>query len=177
MSAIDACAPQSGQTVLVTGATGGVGSQVVQLAVQAGAHVIATAHADHEKEHVTELGAAEVVDYPGDIASAVLEAHPQGVDTVIHLAGDPAPLLAAVRSGGKLISTLIGSPEQLQAESATVVPIYANPTPATLDRLADNQASRHTIVKIQRVYSLDSAPAALADFGSGTLGKLVIATD
>jgi len=81
-----------------------------------------------------------------------------------------------VGSGGKLISTLIGSPEQLSAERATVVPVYANPTPQTLDRLADNQAKGHTSVKIQRVYGLDSAAAALADFAGGTLGKLVITT-
>jgi NADPH:quinone reductase-like Zn-dependent oxidoreductase len=176
LAATDACAPQPGQAVLVVGATGGVGTQVVQLAVKAGAHVIATAHTDLERQHVTELGAAELVDYTGDVAAAVLQAHPQGVDAVIHLAGDPAPLLAAVRTGGKFISTLIGSPEQLPAERATVVPVAANPAPDTLDRLADNQAKGHTSVKIQRVYGLDSAPAALADFAGGTLGKLVIIT-
>jgi len=125
---------------------------------------------------VTDLGAAEVVDHTGDVAAAVLRAHPQGVDAVIHLAGDPAPLLATVRNGGRLISTLLGSPDGLPAENATVIPVYANPTPATLDRVADNQATRHTSVRIQQVYGLDDAPAALAAFASGTLGKLVITT-
>jgi NADPH2:quinone reductase len=177
LSAIDACTPQAGQTVLVAGATGGVGTQVVQLAVKAGAHVIATAHTDQEQMYVSELGAAEVVDYTGDVAATVLEAHPQGVDAVVHLAGDPTPLLAAVRNDGKFISTLIGSPGQLTAENATVVPVSANPTQATLDRLADSQAKQHTSVKIQHVYSLGSAPEALADFAGGTLGKLVITTN
>jgi NADPH:quinone reductase len=177
LAATDACAPQPGQAVLVVGATGGVGTQVVQLAVKAGAHVIATAHTELERQHVTELGAAELVDYTGDVAGVVLQAHPQGVDAVVHLAGDPAPLLAAVRNGGKFISTLIGSPEQLPADRATVMPVYANPTPDILDRVADNQAKGRTSVKIQRVYGLDSAPAALADFAGGTLGKLVITTN
>lgn len=177
LSAIDACAPQAGKTVLVAGATGGVGTQVVQLAVRAGAHVIATAHTDQEHQYVTGLGVAEVVDYTGDVAAAVLEAHPQGVDAVVHLAGDPAPLLRAVRNDGKLISTLLGSPEQLPAESTTVVAVYANPSAANLDHLADNQAKRHTNVRIQRVYGLADAPAALADFAGGTLGKLVITID
>jgi NADPH:quinone reductase len=176
LAATDACAPQPGQAVLVVGATGGVGTQVVQLAVKAGAHVIATAHTELERQHVSELGAAELVDYTGDVTAAVLQAHPQGVDAVVHLAGDPAPLLAALRDGGKFISTLIGSPEQLPAQGATVVPVYANPTPDTLDRLADNQAGGHTSVQIQRVYDLHSAPTALADFAGGTLGKLVITT-
>ena len=41
--AVDAAELQPGQTVLVAGATGGVGNQAVQLAAKAGAHVIATA--------------------------------------------------------------------------------------------------------------------------------------
>ena len=176
LSAIDACGPQTGQTVLVAGATGGVGTQVAQLAAKAGAHVIATAHTDQERQYVTELGANEVVDYAADVAAAVLEAHPHGVDAVIHLAGDPSPLLRAVRKGGKFISTLVGSPDQLPAESATVLPVSASPTAPTLERLADNQAEGHTSVKIQRVYGLDGAARALADFAGGTLGKLVITT-
>ena len=174
LSAIDACRPQAGQSVLVAGATGGVGTQVAQLAAKAGAHVVATAHTDQERGYVRALGAAEVVDYTGDVADAVRAAHPQGVDAVVHLAGDPAPLLRAVRDGGTFVSTLLGSPEQLPAQAATVVPVAASPTAATLERLADNQASGHTSVNVQRIYPLEGAPEALADFASGTLGKLVI---
>ena len=174
LSAIDACGPQTGQSVLVAGATGGVGTQVVQLAAKAGAHVIATAHTDQERGYVSALGATEVVDYTGDVADGVLAAHPQGVDAVVHLAGDPAPLLRAVRDGGKFVSTLLGSPEQLLAQAATVVPVAASPTSDTLERLADNQATGHTSVNVQRVYTLEGAPGALADFAGGTLGKLVI---
>ena len=174
LSAIDACGPQTGQSVLVAGATGGVGTQVVQLAAKAGAHVIATAHTDQERGYVSALGATEVVDYTGDVADGVLAAHPQGVDAVVHLAGDPAPLLRAVRDGGKFVSTLLGSPEQLPAQAATVVPVAASPISDTLERLADNQASGHTSVNVQRVYTLEGAPGALADFAGGTLGKLVI---
>ena len=47
---IDGLALQPGHTVLVVGATGGVGNQVVQLAAAAGATVIATAHTDAERE-------------------------------------------------------------------------------------------------------------------------------
>ena len=58
-----------------------------------------------------------------------------------------------------------------------VVPIYANPTTGMLDRLAENQAQERTRVAIRRVYGLDQAPAALADFAGGMLGKLVINID
>lgn len=177
LMAVEGAGLAAGQTVLVAGATGCVGNQSVKLAAQAGAHVIATAHSDEERRLVTELGAAEVVDYAGEVAAAVLAAHPGGVDAVLHFAGDPTALLPLVRPGGRFVSTRIMSPDQLPAEGVTVVPIYADPIPATLDRLAANQALGHTHVTIQRTYRLDEASDALAAFAAGTLGKLVIVID
>lgn len=174
---ITAAAPQPGQTILIAGATGGVGNQAVQLAALAGARVIATAHTDEERRLVTALGAAEVIDYQHDVTAVVLAAHPQGVDAVVHLAGDPAALLPAVRKGGRFVSTLLWDARQLPSETATVLPIFATPTPATLDRLAENQAQGRSRVTIQRTYGLAEAPAAMRDFAGGTLGKLVIVTD
>lgn len=173
--AVDAAALEAGQTVLVAGATGGVGNQAVQLTARAGAHVIATAHTDRERETVTALGAAEIVDHSHDVAAQVRRARPNGVDVVLHLAGDPTALLPATRRGGRFVSTLVSSPQQLPSATVTVVPVHANPTPATLERLARNQEEGRTHVIIERVYDLDDTPAALADFVRGTLGKLVIA--
>ena len=139
--------------------------------------MIATAHSDEEKKLVTELGASEVVDYASDIAGAVRAAHADGVDAVFHLAGDPSGLVATLRDGGVFVSTLIMSPAQVPAETATVVPVMANPDAATLARCAENQAQGRTRVNIERVYTLDEGPTAIADFSKGTLGKLVIAVD
>ncbi len=177
VDAVDAARLEAGQVVLVAGATGGVGNQVVQLAMRSGATVIATAHSEAERALVTGLGAVELVDYRGDVAAQVMAARPGGVDAVIHLAGDAAALLPAVRDGGRFASTLLGSPEQLPTETATVVPVYATPTTATLDRLADNNARRHTTVTVERVYPLEQAAQAFADFGAGTVGKLVLTID
>ena len=171
---VDAASLSTGSTVLVVGATGGVGTQVVQLAAKTGATVIATAHTDEERKLVGGLGADDTVDYTGDIASLVRQTHPTGVDAVVHLAGDPAAILPALKPGGTFASTLLGSADQLPAEDASVVAVYANPTTDTLDTLAHNHAQAHTAVTVQRHYPLDEAPAALADFGRGTLGKLVI---
>ena len=136
ISAVDAAELEPGQTVLVVGATGGVGNQAVQLAAKAGAHVVATAASDEERALVRDLGAAETVDYSGDVVEAVREAHPDGVDAVLHFAGGAADYLPVLRKGGRLASTLIMSPDQVPTEDATVIPIYANPEPAVLDRAA-----------------------------------------
>ena len=177
LACLDAAEPAPGRAILVAGATGGVGTQVVQLAARAGAHVIATGSSDDERDLVTRLGAAEVVDYRGDVPSAVLATHPEGVDAVVHLAGDAAALVPVLRVGGTLISTLVFSTDGFPKAPDVFVPIAANPTPEVLTQLADNEAGQLSMVTIQRAYSLDETPAALGDFAAGTLGKLVVDLD
>jgi hypothetical protein len=81
LGSIDAAAIGAGDTVLVVGATGGVGSFVVQLAALRGATVIATAKAGDEDAFVRGLGAAETVDYTsGDVAQAIAGRFPDGID-------------------------------------------------------------------------------------------------
>ena len=172
--ALDAARLDKGSTVLIAGATGGVGTLAVQLAAAAGARVIATAKSQNEIDHVRELGATDTVDYTQDVAGQVLNLVPEGVDAVLHFAGDPQPLTQAIGRGGKLVSTLLQSPEQVQAEGVEVASVYAQPTPETLRRLAANQLAGNATVVIEKVYDLEHATDAFAHFGSGTLGKLVL---
>jgi NADPH:quinone reductase-like Zn-dependent oxidoreductase len=97
----------AGQRILVNGAGGGVGGYAVQLAVDAGAHVIATAGPD-SLERVRAAGAHEVVDHTTtDVTTAVSEP----VDVVLNLAPiDPdglAALGALVRPGGIVVNTVV----------------------------------------------------------------------
>ncbi|MFV0452295.1 MAG: NADP-dependent oxidoreductase [Propioniciclava sp.] len=177
VDAVTAAALTPGQVVLIAGATGGVGNQAVQLAARSGARVIATAHTPAEQDLVTNLGAAEVVDHHRDLAAEVRAAHPDGVDAVIHLAGDPAALLPALRDGGRLASTILGAPDQLPTETATAIPVYATPTGATLGTLAQRRAQQQTVVPVERTYPLEQTGQALADFADGTVGKLIITID
>jgi NADPH:quinone reductase-like Zn-dependent oxidoreductase len=173
---IDAAALQPGQTLLVAGATGGVGTQVLQLAAAAGARVIATAHTDPERELVTRLGADVVVDHQADLAAQVRAAAPGGVDAIAHLAGDVS-VVELVREGGRFASTLVQSPEQVPTQTATVFPVFANPTREVLDQCAQSLASGDTTVTVQQVFPLEQLQAAFNTFGQGTLGKVVITTD
>lgn len=177
LACIEAAHPAPGRTILVTGATGGVGNQVVQLASQAGAHVIATGSTEAEQQLVRRLGASEVIDYREDVTAGLRATHPEGVDVVIHLAGDASALVPTLRQGGTLVSTLVFSTEGFPEVPDVFVPIAANPTPELLGRLAANQVDGLTSVTIQRAYSLTDTPSALADFANGTLGKLVVDLD
>src|SRR4051794_1060186 len=69
-------------------------------AVAAGATVVATAKPGQEAEFVTGLGAQHTVDYTSDVPAQVREIAPDGVDAVLHLAGDGAALADLLAPGG-----------------------------------------------------------------------------
>ena len=82
--ALDALDLSDGDTVLIVGATGGVGSLAVQLAARAGATVVAPALAEDEA-YLRELGLSELLPRDGDLAAAVRDQHPDGFDAVLEL--------------------------------------------------------------------------------------------
>ena len=172
--AVEAVELQQGETVLVSGATGGVGIIAVQLLKARGAYVIATASTDDEIAFVRDLGADVVVDYREDVAAAVRENHPRGVDTVLHFAGDGAVLATLLGPGGRMASTLGLTPEQLGRGDVALASIMANPVTATLAKLADAAAAGIIRVPVTRTYGLEDVPQGLADFAAGTLGKLAV---
>jgi NADPH:quinone reductase-like Zn-dependent oxidoreductase len=171
--ALAATMPQTGETVLVSGATGGVGAIAVQYAAAAGARVVATARPGGEADFVRGLGAHEVVDYTGDLDSQVRAICPGGVDVVLHFAGDGETLVAALTEKGRLASTRGYGPDRHPA----AIFIMANPTGETLDRLAADVADGKLTVPVERTYALDEVPAAFDDFTSGTRGKIAITVD
>ncbi|MFI5960191.1 medium chain dehydrogenase/reductase family protein [Cryptosporangium sp. NPDC051539] len=78
---------RAGQTVLVLGASGGVGTILVQLAQRAGVRVIGTASPRHH-EALRALGAEPIDYHDPDLAARVRELAPDGVDAVFdHLGG------------------------------------------------------------------------------------------
>lgn len=78
---------RAGETVVVAGAAGNVGSAMVALAVWAGARVIATAR-QRDATYVASLGAAEVFDYTDPAAHELIrKAAPDGVDAYLDASG------------------------------------------------------------------------------------------
>ena len=86
----DAARVQIGETVLVTGASGGVGLPAVQIARQAGAHVIAATRSEEKRAMLLEAGAHQVLVTEGgiDFAPAIRAmTEDEGVDVVIDTVG------------------------------------------------------------------------------------------
>ncbi|QTE29003.1 medium chain dehydrogenase/reductase family protein [Pengzhenrongella sicca] len=115
---------QRGQTIVVLGANGGVGSTLVQLAVDAGLTVIGTAAPRHH-DQVRSLGAIPVDYQAPDLPARLRELAPDGVDAVFdHVGGtglqDSWRLL---RRGGTLVS--YGSAATKDAAGTSQLPVFA----------------------------------------------------
>jgi NADPH:quinone reductase-like Zn-dependent oxidoreductase len=101
LDVLDKLALSPGQTVAVTGAAGGLGGYVVQLAKAAGLRVIADA-APKDEPLVRSLGADVVVARGDDVAERIRAAAPDGVDALVDSALLGVTKLApAVRDGGR----------------------------------------------------------------------------
>ena len=94
-----------GETVVIFGASGAVGTMAVQFARKRGARVIATASGRATQSAVRRLGASAVVDARDPkMVDQLLELAPDGIDAVLAFAGgdDLERCLALVRSGGRV---------------------------------------------------------------------------
>ncbi|WP_067455938.1 NADP-dependent oxidoreductase [Actinomadura macra] len=169
----------TGQTVLVVGATGGVGQAAVQLAAATGAKVIATAR-DDMAATMRGLGADETVDHSaGDLNEQVLAAHSDGVDAVLDMVSDTArteALARLLRPGGTYVSTTWSvNPDSMAAQEIRGVNFEGAPTAALLARVSDLIDAGTLRVVIEREVPLEQAPEALADNrAGGARGKTVI---
>jgi NADPH:quinone reductase-like Zn-dependent oxidoreductase len=164
----------AGDVVFVSGATGGVGAFAVQLLVSLGAHVIASARPGPASDFVRGLGAADVVDYSGDLFTALSEVAPNGVTKVLHAAGDAPMLARLLASGGQLASLRGATAEQVGRGDVTVTAVTAKYTPEKLGGLLQQVATGDLTVPIGGRYVLADAAAALADFSGAKLGKVVV---
>jgi NADPH:quinone reductase-like Zn-dependent oxidoreductase len=164
----------AGETLLISGATGGVGSIATQFAVAAGATVIGTAQLGQEEEYVRGLGAAHTVDYTGDVPAAVKAIAPTGVDKIVHAAGDPTALATTLKGGGAMASTTGATVEHLGRDDVTLAPIMAAATAEKLAALLERVANGGLRVNIETAIPLERAPEAFAAFADGTLGKVLI---
>jgi NADPH:quinone reductase-like Zn-dependent oxidoreductase len=168
VAALDALALGEGQSVLVVGATGGVGSFFVQLAAAAGARVIAPAFPD-DHDYLRGLGVTELLDRDGDVARAIRALQPDGVDALLDVVS-PSPDESVLKEGGRLASTIGAA-----GEGPGRFNVVAEPRPANLSRLAELFDARGLRVPIQRSYRFEEAGEALQALpATHTRGKLTL---
>ncbi|WSQ14240.1 NADP-dependent oxidoreductase [Streptomyces sp. NBC_01231] len=162
----------AGSTLLVTGAGGGVGAAVVQIARAVGLSVVGVA-SEGKKDFVEALGAVHVPSGPG-WAERVRAAAPDGVDAVYDLVGgevlaDAARLLT---DPARLITA--GAPAE-EAERYGGARVARERTAAVLDAVAHLVVNGELEPHITRTFPLDRAGEALRTVEDGhARGKVVI---
>lgn len=146
---------RAGQSVLVHGAAGAVGSIVTQLAREAGAYVIGTGRAA-DRQTILDLGAAEFVDLGNEDLEEV-----GGVDLVFDVIGGDIQKRSAalVRAGGTLV-TVVGPPEARPAEGLAVDFVVESDR-AQLGEIVQRVRDGRLRTNIGTVATLDDAVAAL----------------
>jgi NADPH:quinone reductase-like Zn-dependent oxidoreductase len=177
--AVEEARLDSGRTILVNGASGGVGQSAVQFAAETGARVIATGPADLG-DHLRSLGASEVVDFTaGPTAEQVLAAHPDGIDAVVDLVSRPGQAddyVNLLRPGGVIVSTNGAADHDALAErELRGVNLSSTATPEVLATIAELAATGRLRVTIDAEVTLEDVPAAVAHARAGhARGKTVI---
>lgn len=179
LAAIDALEVSAGDTIVIVGAGGGVGSYAIQLAAQRGVRVIAVTSAANS-DRVRDLGAVEVIDYAsGDVADRIATLRPGGVAGFVdmfHDAGALLPFAAVVRPGGRIVSPIAMGIEEAFAGQ----PVAGRMIRAALDRVAElgEAAARGDLRVTVETLPLEDAQIALDRQASRQVpGKLVLVVD
>jgi NADPH:quinone reductase len=166
-----------GQTLMVYGASGGIGHLAVQLAKRMGARVLAVASGADGVELVRRLGADAAVDGKrDDVARAARDFAPGGLDAALVLVHGESlePALAAVRKGGRIAHPNGVEPAPRAPEGVTVLAYDGLPGRDVLDRLNELIAAGPFHVEVGRVYRLEDAAQAHREIGRHHLGKLAL---
>ncbi len=170
---------KSGETVLILGASGGVGSLALEFAKLRGARVLGTASGEDGLNFVRKLGADAVVDSrTGDIAAAAHTFAPKGIDAILALTGGDIleRCIDTLRKGGRVAyPNGVNPPKPRPGVSMTAY----DATPGAREFARLNQAidAAHPHITIAAEYPLADAAQAQERMEAGhVLGKIVLRT-
>ncbi len=170
---------KAGATLLIVGATGGVGQFLTQLASQGALHVIATG-TKSDVGTLTGLGARSVVDFTaGSVSQQVRQLFPNGIDGLIDLvSGAPAfaELTGLVRSGGVALTTnYVADDKALSQRSIRGGNFMLGASAGLVERLGSAAGNGKLKVTIEKRVPFDKAVEAISAAKTGNArGKTVI---
>ncbi len=179
LQALDELGVAPGGTLLLVGASGGVGSYALQVARTRQLRVIAVARAGSETR-LKRLGATEVLEFGSPSLEARVRAlAPAGVDALLD-AASRAPefqrLSALVRAGGRAMTIIhVADPRAAPADGIERINFGLHPTGPLLDRVVREVVEHRLLAPIEREISLSGVPTALAESRAGhASGKTVV---
>jgi NADPH2:quinone reductase len=167
----------AGQTLLVYGASGGIGHLAVQLAKRIGARVLAVASERDGVELARRLGADAAVDGKrDDVARAARDFAPGGLDAALVLVHGESldPALSAMRKGGRIAHPNGVEPAPTAPPGVTLLAYDGEPGRDAFERLDRLISAGPFHVELGRVYALEDAARAHREIGQHHLGKLAL---
>ena len=172
-SLVETAKLSEGQSVLIHGGSGGVGTMAVQIAKARGARVIATASAKN-LDHLRSIGADQVIDYQATRFEDVVK----DVDVVLDTVGkDTQERSWKVLKKGGLLIAIVGMPSQEKAQEFGVraVRVGAGPNPEQLAEVARLVEEGRIRPVVSEIFPLKDARRALEQIKTRhTRGKLVL---
>jgi NADPH2:quinone reductase len=161
------------RTLLVTGAAGGLGGYLVELASARGWRVIATA-GERDEALVRGWGAAEFVPRGVELAPAVRKLVPRGVDAVIDTALLGIAAHGALRGGGTFVGVVAGA-APLPLRGTTVVTVWIRADDPRLADLVSLVDKGELTLRVAETYPLERIGDAQRRFEAGGVrGRLVL---
>lgn len=179
LSIIDCLEIEPGSTVLIVGATGGVGAFATQFAAARGFIVLVTA-GPQDAERMQGLGASRVFDARGtELIAQLIATYRQRIDAVIDLVSDREmfrSMSQLVPKGGYMLTTIdAADPEFLKDQHIKGGNFSLEADAALLLRLASLVETGQLMVPIEAAIGLERVPEAIAASRSGHAhGKTVI---
>ena len=170
---IDAAKLSAGQTVLIHGGSGGVGSFAIQIAKARGAKVIATASTPHQ-DFLKQLGADVAIDY----TKQKFEDIAKDVDVVLDTVGKDtlARSYGVVKKGGFIV-TIVAQPDQTQLDKYGIhgAAVLVKPNADELVEIGRLIDAKKIIPVVSQVFPLAEAAKAQEQIATGhTRGKIVL---
>lgn len=174
---LDVLALRPGESLLVFGASGGIGHLALQLARRMGARVLAAASGDDGVALARRLGADAAVNGRAEDVAAVARAFaPRGLDAALLTAGGDAAQRAieAVREGGRVAYPNGVEPEPRAPRGVTVTAYDGDPDLEAIERLNRLIEAGPFEVHVARTFPLEQAAEAHRALEEHYLGKLAL---
>jgi NADPH:quinone reductase len=168
---------KSGESLMVYGASGGIGHLALQLAKRLGARVFAIASGDDGVQLAKKLGADSAVDGKGDdVLNVAKEFAPNGIDAALVTAGgEPTDeALSAIRRGGRVAYPHGVSPEPTAPEGVAVEAYDGEFSPQLIERLNTLIETGPFEVQVDRTFRLEEAAKAHESLTEHHLGKIAL---
>ena len=168
---------KSGESLMVFGASGGIGHLALQLAKLLGAEVFAIASGDDGVQLARKLGADTAIDGRRDnVLNAAREFAPNGIDAALVTAGGEKTVqaLSAIRKGGRIAYPHGVMPEPTAPDGVAIEAYDGEVSPALINKLNTLINSGPFEVHVGRTFQLEDVGEAHKALAEHVLGKIAL---